>query len=138
MAVAGEVLPKRKLHLQIQTSACSLSKHNAFVRYKKNVVFNVSRALKYLHLLAKEVFSHPGDESDSQEGANSDGTHSEPGHKGLRESKGTVEVLLEVLHHSPPRTRQSQVNCSSHGRHRHSQLWSLVSQCDVITTTIIL
>ncbi|XP_019108923.1 general transcription factor 3C polypeptide 2 [Larimichthys crocea] len=45
-------------------------------------------ALKYLHLLAKEVFSHPGDESDSQEGANSDGTHSEPGHKGLRDSKG--------------------------------------------------
>ncbi|XP_070782154.1 general transcription factor 3C polypeptide 2 [Enoplosus armatus] len=49
-------------------------------------------ALKYLHILAKEVLSHPSDESGSQRGANSDITHSKPDpvteRKSLKGSKG--------------------------------------------------
>ncbi|XP_073348340.1 general transcription factor 3C polypeptide 2 [Pagrus major] len=47
-------------------------------------------ALKYLHILAKEVFNHPGDESGSQPGANSDVTRTEAvSVTGRRSSKGS-------------------------------------------------
>ncbi|XP_042359170.1 general transcription factor 3C polypeptide 2 [Plectropomus leopardus] len=47
-------------------------------------------ALKYLQTLAKEVFSHPNDESGAQAGANSDITHTDPDSVAERKSlKGT-------------------------------------------------
>lgn len=58
--------------------------------------------MKYLQILAKEVFSHPGDESGSRAGANSDVTQTEAvsttGRRSLRGNKGTVDFTAQHKH----------------------------------------
>ena len=61
-------------------------------------VQNFSRALKYLHIFAKEALSHPNDESGSPAEDNDDITrnHSVKERKSLKGRKGTVEILQEL------------------------------------------
>lgn len=52
----------------------------------------MSRALKYLHALAKEVFGHPDDESGAQSEADRVTNHTKPDPDTPRRGRGTVET----------------------------------------------
>ncbi|XP_060897012.1 neurofilament heavy polypeptide-like [Labrus mixtus] len=90
-------------------------------------------ALKYLHNLAKEALAHPGDETASQPGADSDvaSTEPDPKEKGkrLKGSKDVQQLLVSKEELPPEQQEWSHIldqedTKPQHIKEEHEELWS--------------